>query len=281
MVKSAAVSSQLVRVDLSPPEYVHVPGAPKIERRAILTRGEGTEWQMSGVVGIGRDGSCLGVSNHTWSHIDAPYHLISDGAYLDEIDPRHYLASWTRVVDLTGSTPERRETVEAVDYHSRIDVDDLPDALDGYDALLFVTGFGALIERGYPMKPGAESHYPNVTREAAERIAAVESLRLVAIDSPSFDKPETRAIAHRVLLGRRPAPILLLETLTCEPLRRALEPLPREVLLTVEPLRAFGEHADGALASVYAYAPGDITPEDFRQFVELIRNARVVGSQKG
>ena len=268
---------QLIRVDLSPADYVHVPQAPKIERRAIFARGGDNEWEMSGVLGINEAGECLGISNHTWSHLDAPYHLLADGASLDEIDPRHYLASRARVIDLTKSNAqERRETIDGVDYHSRIDVEDLPDNLEGYDALLLVTGFGALIDRGYPMTPEADHHYPNVTRAAAERIAAVESIRLVGIDSPSFDKPETNAIAHRILLGRRPTPILLLETLTCERLRPALSPLPREVLLTVEPLRAYGQRPDGALSSVYAYATPDADLSQLNSFITLMREAKIV-----
>ena len=233
---------------------------------------------MVGVVGLNEAGECVGLSNHTWSHLDAPYHLLPDGMTFDEIDPRHYLSSRTRVVDLTASTADaRRETINGINYHSRIDAEDLPEDMDGYDALLFVTGFGALIDQGYPMTPDADSHYPNVTREAAERLASTTSLRLVGIDSPSYDKPETNAIAHRILLGRRPTPILLLETLTCERMRKALQPLPRELLLTIEPLRAYGERPDGALSSVYAYlpAPGaDAT--QFETFVRLMREAQLV-----
>jgi kynurenine formamidase len=264
----------LIRVDLSPSDYVHVPQAPRIERRPIFARGPENEWEMSGVLAVSEAGESMGISNHTWSHVDAPYHLLADGASLDEIDPRQYLASRARVIDLTKSGA-RREEVEGVEYHSRIDTEDLPGDLAGYDALLFVTGFGALIDRGYPMRAGADSHYPNVTREAAERIAAVESIRLVGIDSPSFDKPETKAIAHRILLGRRPRPVLLLETLTCEKLRRAFSPLPREVLLTVEPLRAYGERPDGALSSVYAYAADGSHEVEFSAFVALMRGATV------
>lgn len=267
---------QLFRIDLSPADYVHVPQAPRIARRPIFARGGDNEWEMAGVLGVNEAGEQVGISNHTWSHVDAPYHLLADGASLDEIDPRHYLASRARVVDLTASDSERRETIDGIEYHTRIDVADLPDDLDGYDALLFVTGFGALIERGYPMTPGADRHYPNVTREAAERLAKVPSLRLIGIDSPSFDKPETHAIAHRILLGRRPPPILLLETLTCERLRRAFNPLPREVLLTVEPLRAYGERPDGALSSVYAYAAPDADPAQFGAFLALMREATVI-----
>lgn len=266
---------QLIRIDLSPSDYVHVPQAPRVERRPIFSRGGDNEWEMSGVLGVAEDGGCAGISNHTWSHIDAPYHLLADGAGLDEIDPRHYLATMARVVDLTQSDSERRETINGVDYHSQIDLEDLPEDMSGCEALLFVTGFGALIDGGYPMSPGADGHYPNVTERAAVRIAASKSIRLLGIDSPSFDKPETKAIAHRTLLGRRPVPVLLLETLTCERMRRAMEPLPREVLLTVEPLRAYGPRPDGALTSVYAYASPGEEDSRFREFARLMIEARL------
>ena len=32
------------------------------------------------------------MSNHTWSHLDAPYHLLGDGATFERLDPKHYLA---------------------------------------------------------------------------------------------------------------------------------------------------------------------------------------------
>jgi kynurenine formamidase len=267
----------MIRVDLSPAEYVHVPQAPRIERRAILARGAGNEWQMSGVVGVDAAGACAGVSSHTWSHVDAPFHLLPDGVPFERIPPAHYLVTRARVVDLTGrAAPERRERVDGVEYHTRIDEPDLPADAGEFEALLFVTGFGALIDRGYPMQNGADAHYPHLTETAVRRLAAWPSLRLVALDSPTVDKPESNAQAHRILLGRRPVPILPVETLTCERLRDALRPLPREVLLTVEPLRAFGPQADGALASVYAYAAADAEGDGFRTFARLIRAAKLI-----
>jgi kynurenine formamidase len=247
-------STPVCRVDLSPAEYAHVPQAPRIERRVILARDEANPWQMRGVLGVDATGRAVGVSNHTWSHVDAPYHRLASGATLDRIAPAHYLASRTRVVDLTASdAPARRERIRGVEYHSLIDADDVPAGLDGFEAVLFVTGFGPLIEQGYPMAEGADEHYPSLTRAAAERLAAVSSLRLVAMDSPTVDKPPADGIAHVTLLGRAPTPVLLVETLTCERLRRAASPLPREGVLTVEPLRAFGPDPDGALASVFFY----------------------------
>jgi kynurenine formamidase len=267
----------LTRYDLSPPDYVHVPQAPRIERPEILRRGGDNEWQMWGVAGVTRAGERTGVSNHTWSHLDAPYHLLGDGATFERLDPKHYLAADAVLVDLTSTNPERRETVDGVSYHTRIDVSDLPAAISDCEAVLFVTGFAELYSRAYPMRDGADAHYPHVTRDAAERLAAQPRLRLVGIDGPSVDKPETHAAAHRTLLGRRPSPVLLLETLTFERMRRDSPVLPARVLLTVEPLRAFGPGGqDGALSSVYAYAPGPGEAAAFASFSAAIRGARLV-----
>ena len=152
---------------------------------------------------------------------------------------------------------------------------DLPGDLEGTDAVLFATGFSALYGRRYPMTAGADGHYPNVTADAARRLAGVATLKVAAIDGPSFDKPETNAIAHRILLGREPDPVLLLETLTIERLRRRYgTTLPRNVLLTVEPLRALGSvRQDGALASVYAWAPQPGHEGFFEEFVEGVCSA--------
>lgn len=273
------------RVDLSPADYVHVPQAPRIERRIFLARDAAQPWHMRIVCGVTQEGEAAGVSNHTWSHVDAPYHRLANGATLDRVPPSHYLASRTRIVDLTGSAAAgadvRRETVDGVAYHSWVDTADLPDDLEEYDAVLFVTGFGALIERGYPMTADADWHYPSVTAAAAERLAALPNLRLVAMDSPTFDKPDVDGIAHVTLLGRQPSPVLLVETLTCERLRRAASPLPVEGLLTVEPLRAFGPEPDGALASVYLYYLGSAADAaadreaqaHFADFVATMRSA--------
>jgi kynurenine formamidase len=267
----------LTRYDLSPPDYVHVPQAPRIERPEILRRGGDNEWQMWGVNGVTAAGDRTGVSNHTWSHVDAPYHLLGDGATFERLDPRHYLATDAAIVDLTRTGPDRRETIDGVNYHTTIDLEDLPADLAECEAVLFVTGFAALYLSGYPMREGADAHYPHVTRAAAERLAAQPRLHLIGIDGPSVDKPETHAAAHRILLGRRPSPVLLLETLTFERMRRDSATLPARVLLTIEPLRAFGPGGqDGALSSVYAYAPGAGEEATFAAFSAAMRGARVV-----
>ena len=266
----------MIRVDLSPPDYIHVPQAPRIERRTFCTRGGDNEWHMWTAGSVTPAGERLGLSNHTWSHLDAPFHLLADGATFERIDPRRYLALDARLVDLTSSPDARRETVEDVDYHTRIEPADLPDDLDRFDAVLFVTGFAALYPSGYPMREGADAHYPHVSLDAARIIASHAGLRVAGIDGPSFDKPHTAAAAHRTLLGRLPEPVLLLETLTFERLRSAIRPLPARVLLTIEPLRAFGTDADGALASVFAYVPEAGQDAAFEDFGRLLRGATLV-----
>lgn len=266
----------MIRIDLSPPEFIHVPQAPRIERRTFCTRTPDNEWHMWTAGSVTAEGERLGLSNHTWSHLDAPFHLLPQGPTFEHLDPRHYLALDARVVDLTASAPDRRETVDGVNYHTRIDVADLPADLDAVEAVLFVTGFAALYATKYPMQPGADAHYPHVTREAAERLAALPGLRVAGIDGPSFDKPDTNATAHRVLLGKTPSPILLLETLTFERLRARIAPLPSRVLLTIEPLRAFGHDADGALSSVYAYAATPGEEAEFAAFSKALRSATLI-----
>jgi len=269
----------MIRIDLSPPDFIHVPQAPRIERRTFCTRTPDNEWHMWTAGSVTAEGERLGLSNHTWSHLDAPFHLLPRGPTFEQLDPRHYLALDARLVDLTSSDKARRETVNDVNYHTRVDVADLPEDLDAFEAVLFVTGFAALYATGYPMQSGADSHYPHVTREAAARLAACPRLRVTGIDGPSFDKPETNAIAHRLLLGRTPSPILLLETLTFERLRAHVQPLPPRVLLTIEPLRAFGQDADGALSSVYAYAPTPGEETEFAAFSKALRSSTLIAAQ--
>jgi len=253
----------MIRIDLSPPDFIHVPQAPRIERRTFCTRTPDNEWHMWTAGSVTAAGERFGLSNHTWSHLDAPFHLLPQGPTFEQLDPRHYLALDARLVDLTGTGPERRETAAGVNYHTRIDVPDLPADVDACEAVLLVTGFAALCAAGYPMHAGADAHYPHVTRVAG-------------IDGPSFDKPATNAIAHRLLLGRMPSPVLLLETLTFERLRAHVHPLPSRVLLTIEPLRTFGHDADGALSSVYAYAATPGQEAEFMAFSKAMRSATLV-----
>src|SRR5919198_1301392 len=89
--------SALCRVDLSPVEYTHVPQAPRIERRVILARDGTNPWQMRGIVGVDTGGGvAAGVSNHTWSHVDAPFHRLAPRRTLGRLPPRPELPARAR-----------------------------------------------------------------------------------------------------------------------------------------------------------------------------------------
>ena len=102
----------LTRYDLSPPDFIHVPQAPRIERPRVLRRGGDNEWQMWGASGVTRDGDRTGVSNHTWSHLDAPFHLLGDGSTFEQLDPKHYLAPmrWSSISPPPGLRVAKRST---------------------------------------------------------------------------------------------------------------------------------------------------------------------------
>ena len=58
-----------------------------------------------------------------------------------------------------------------------------------------------------------------------------------------------------------------------------VQPLPPRVLLTIEPLRAFGQDADGALSSVYAYAPTPGEEAEFAAFSKALRSSTLISAQ--
>ncbi len=130
----------------------------------------------------------LTMSLHTGTHADAPYHFSDDGARLDKLGLEAYIGP-ALVIDATNS-----ETV--LDRH----VSQLSSGK--VERLLFKTN----------------SATPNVfterfsyfTPEAARAIAALD-VKLVGIDTPSVDHPNSRTLdSHKIFGG---AKIAILENL--------------------------------------------------------------------
>jgi hypothetical protein len=115
----------MIRIDLSPPDFIHVPQAPRIGG-APSARAPGQ--RVAHVDGRQRHGRgrAAAACRITLVPLDAPFHLLPRGPTFEQLDPRHYLALDARLVDLTSSGNERRETVSGVNYHTRVDVADLP-----------------------------------------------------------------------------------------------------------------------------------------------------------
>ena len=80
----------LTRYDLSPPDYVHVPQAPRIERPEILRRGGDNEWQMWGVAGVTRDGERTGCPTTPGRTSMRRFTFWATGPTFERLDPRHY-----------------------------------------------------------------------------------------------------------------------------------------------------------------------------------------------
>jgi kynurenine formamidase len=171
--------------------------------------------------------AALAGSTHSGTHVDAPSHVLADGATLGAYDPGNFRFD-ARVVDCTDCG--NREAIPA---------DRVPET--DADLLVFHTGFA---ERW-----GDEAYFdhPYLTAGAAERCAAQGCA--VGLDAASPDPTPTEHAsgdepdgypAHRALLG---AGCLLVENL------RNLAGLPERVRVTAHPLPV---DADGAPARVVA-----------------------------
>ncbi|MFC3478929.1 cyclase family protein [Halobacterium litoreum] len=142
--------------------------------------------------------AAIACSTHSGTHLDAPAHLLADGATLGDYAPGDFQFD-ARVVDCTDLGD--REPIPA---------DRVPET--DADLVVFHTGFDA--------RWGDESYFdhPYLASAAAERCAAQGCA--VGLDAPSVDPtPTDRARdgepdgypAHRALLGEG---LLLLENLT-------------------------------------------------------------------
>lgn len=158
----------------------------------------------------------LACSTHAGTHVDAPSHLLADGASLGDFDVSRCRYDAT-VVDCSGLG--RRDAITADRVPA---VDGSRDAEKDYEGRSQETTVPELLvfRTGWSDHWGEPSYFdhPYLTAEAARR--CVERGFTVAIDAPSVDPtPTERAAAdepdgypaHEVLLG---ADSLILENLT-------------------------------------------------------------------
>ena len=171
----------------------------------------------------------LRLSSHTGTHLDAPRHVLPDGASLDDLDPRA-LNGPARVIDLTGLGPG----LTAADLRDR--------GAGRAERLLLKTDNGRLL--GAPFDPG----FTHLTLDAARWLAG-RGTRLVGIDYLSVEAPGDPYLpVHHALLGADP-PVWLLETLDL----RAVEP--GDYRLVCLPLRLEKGDAAPARAFLAPFAP--------------------------
>lgn len=126
-------------------------------------------------------------STHCGTHVDAPFHVLGDGARVGALPLEAFLGP-ALVVDARG--------------RAEIGTDDVATLLRGgpVERVLFRTGCWVHPDR-FPER------FPALTPEAADRLVAA-GVRLVGTDAPSVDPFDSATLpAHRVL-ARAGVPIL-------------------------------------------------------------------------
>lgn len=97
MTRGACAEPKMQWLDVSMPLFegmVCWPGDPEFELRAVssLSKGDGSNVAW------------LGLTTHTGTHVDAPRHIVPDGARLDELNPSVFFGP-ARVLDLRAAGP--------------------------------------------------------------------------------------------------------------------------------------------------------------------------------
>jgi kynurenine formamidase len=276
---------ELIKYDLSLDVYFTYGPAASVASRPVLPRREGQPIFMRGEVGIKDDGQLRPLVAHNTTHIDMPVHFLDGAADLHDVlnNPayRVNLPLLTRVVDVSG-WPNAQYLYEnnGVRYCELVTVEMLPpvEELRQYDALVLLTGFGAVMRRGSEQYiPDAEGffHVPGVTVEVAQRVAEA-GLTLLAIDSPTVErqtqgKPlRMTGDVHPILLGHIP-PVFILEAVAGDRLVPQVGFVPTEGILEVVPRRANAKGADAAPARVFlSFYRGPNNRQQLQRLIELI-----------
>lgn len=199
-----------------PPTY---PGDPPVEIEPHATHGD-----------VGYEVARLAMGSHSGTHVDAPRHLLADGATLDEFPIETFAFEAVRV---SVPDPDPRQPI------TRADLPDLPDIdTDLRDAEL------AAVHTGWDARWGSPGYldHPYLAPDLAEWLAdhgchvGIDAISVdpTPTDRTTSDEPEGFP-AHRALLG---ADRLLVENLT------GLASVPDRFTLLAFPLAV--PDADGA-----------------------------------
>jgi kynurenine formamidase len=255
----------LIRYDLSLDVYFTYGPMATVISRPVLPRREGQPIFMRGEVGIRDDGQFRPLVAHNTTHIDMPVHFLDGAADLDgvlnNLAYRVNLPLLARMVDVSvWPDPQYLYESHGVRYCELITTEMLPpvEELRQYDALVLLTGFGAVMRLGseqYAADGEGFFHMPGVTVEVAQRVAEA-GLTLLAIDSPTVERQtqghplRMTSDVHPILLGHIP-PVFILEAVAGDRLAPQVGYVPTEGMLEVIPRRANAKGADAAPARVF------------------------------
>jgi kynurenine formamidase len=279
------MANELIKYDLSLEVYFTYGPAASVLSRPVLSRRHGQPIFMRGEVGVKDDGQFRPLVAHNTTHIDMPVHFLEGSADLHDVlnnsAYRVNLPLLARVVDVSA-WPDSQYCYESngVRYCELVTTEMLPpvDELRQYDALVLLTGFGAVMRRGSEQyTPDAKGffHMPGVTVEVAQRVAEA-GLTLLAIDSPTVERQtqgnplRMTGDVHPILLGRTP-PVFILEAVAGDRLAPQAGFVPIEGMLEVIPRRANAKGADAAPARVFlSFYRGQDNRQRLQRLIALI-----------
>ena len=255
----------LIKCDLTLETYFTYGNSASVITRPVLQRREGQPIAMRGEIGIRDDGQFRPLVAHNTTHIDMPSHFLEHTPDLEAVlnNPtyRLNLPMRARVLDLsTWPDAQCFYTQNGVRYCERVGLEMLPPMSDlqQYDALVLLTGFGAVMRQGsehfHPDVAGFY-HLPYITVEVAHRVAAagisVLAIDCVTVECQTQGHPlRMTGDVHPVLLGHEP-PVFILEGVAGDRIAPQAGFVPTEGVLEVIPRRTNAAGAEAAHARVF------------------------------
>ena len=255
----------LIKCDLTLETYFTYGNSASVITRPVLQRREGQPIAMRGEIGIRDDGQFRPLVAHNTTHIDMPSHFLEHTPDLETVlnNPtyRLNLPMRARVLDLsTWPAAQCFYSQNGVRYCERVGLEMLPPVhdLQQYDALVLLTGFGAVMRQGsdhfHPDVAGFY-HLPYITVEVAHRVAAagisVLAIDCVTVECQTQGHPlRMTGDVHPVLLGHEP-PVFILEGVAGDRIAPQAGFVPTEGVLEVIPRRTNAAGAEAAHARVF------------------------------
>jgi kynurenine formamidase len=282
----------LIKCDLTLENYFVYGNAATVVSKTVLPRREGQPILMRGEVGIKEDGNLRPMVAHNTTHVDMPLHFIADTADLDQVlNNSSYRINYpmlARVLDAsTWPDPQVFHERDGVRYCERVVAEMLPplDELRQYDALVVLTGFGAVMRQGSEsFHPDAAGfyHLPHIDVEVAQRVADA-GITLLAIDCTTVERQTAgnplrmTGDVHPVLLGHEP-PVFILEGVVGDRIASQVGFIPTEAVLEVIARRTNAAGADAAHTRVFlSFYGGDDNRQRLERLLELVTPEHLYG----
>jgi kynurenine formamidase len=145
--------------------------------------------QTATIAAQGYNEYCLSGGMHVGTHMDAPLHMIENGAFMSEIPANRFFGRG-RLVDARGRTVVTEDLLENADL------------MPG-DIVLVLTGWSKHFR-----KADYYQSFPEIQPAFAERLVS-EGVSILGLDTPSPDRPPFPV--HKILLSKD---VLIIENLT-------------------------------------------------------------------